>query len=274
MNKWFITIVIFNITFKRLHYIQTTEETMAKEFNIERIFKSIELNDNEKRVLKTILNNPITVQSNGIRKLAEDSFSSPASIERLSKKLGYAGYSELVYHAKIITATSNQINDRELNQLSPLEITDFQNKLKTILNRKNYIYLYGEGFNEFVTKYIYRKLLVNHFQTLLLNGIEIPLVYESNQNPVLLLISRSGENHACLEKIDQINQVNGKLISITSNANSTISQKSDIPIFIRDEQQADAANVSYTTFFGDCINSFERILAWVNEDEKKREIND
>lgn len=242
---------------------------MSQSFNLERIFKNKNLTDGDKRVLKIILDDPTTIQSNGIRSLAEKSFSSPASIERLAKKLDYTGYSELLYHAKIITTTAKNIDSNELNGLSTLPPHIFRERLQKIFNRNNYIYLYGEGFNEFVTKYIYRKLLVNHFQTLLLSGIEIPLVYETEQNPVLFLISRSGENFSCLKKIDQINKVNGKLISITANPNSTISQKSDLPIYLHDDQKSDSANILYTTFFGDCINAFEKILSWVNEDEKK-----
>jgi len=244
---------------------------MTENFNLERIFKNKNLTDGDKRILRTILADPSQIQENGIRKLAEDSFSSPASIERLAKKLDYAGYSELVYHAKIITTSGRNVDSNELNELSILPPHIFREKLKTILNRNNYIYLYGEGFNEFVTEYIYRKLLVNHFQTLLLSGIEIPLVYESNQKPVLLLISRSGENFSCLKKIEQINKVNGKLISFTSDPNSTIAQKSDLPIHLHDAQKSDGANILYTTFFGDCINSFEKILSWVNEDSKKHD---
>jgi len=246
---------------------------MPDNFNLERIFKNKNLSDSDQRILKTILSNPSKIQENGIRKLAEDSYSSPASIERLAKKLDYAGYSELIYHAKIITTSGKNVDASELNGLSIQPPHIFRENLQHIFNRKNYIYLYGEGFNEFVTEYIYRKLLINHFQTLLLSGIEIPLVYESNQNPVLLLISRSGENFTCLQKIDQINKVNGKLISFTANPNSTISQKSDLPIYLHDDQKSDSANVLYTTFFGDCINSFEKILSWVNEDEKKLDDN-
>lgn len=242
---------------------------MTNNFNLERIFKNKNLSDGEQRILKTILLDPAKVQENGIRKLAENSFSSPASIERLAKKLDYAGYSELVYHAKIITSTGKNVDDSELNGLSILPPHIFRDRLQDIFNHNNYIYLYGEGFNEFVTEYIYRKLLVNHFQTLILNGIEIPLVYEKSQHPVLLLISRSGENFTCLQKIEQINQVNGQLISFTSDPNSTIAQKSDLPIYLHDDQTSDSANIHYTTFFGDCINGFEKLLSWVNEDDKK-----
>lgn len=246
---------------------------MTNTFNLERIFKNKNLTDTDKRILKIILNNPVNVQNNGIRKLAEQSFSSPASIERLAKKLDYAGYSELLYHAKVITTSAQNVEAKELNGLSILPPHIFRERLLKIFNRTNYIYLYGEGFNEFVTEYIYRKLLVNRFQTLLLSGIEIPLVYEDSQKPVLLLISRSGENFSCLQKIEQINNIQGSLISITANPHSTISQKSDLPIYIPDDQKSDMANILYTTFFGDSINAFEKILSWVNE-ENNNETDD
>ena len=238
---------------------------MADIFHLERIFKNTSLTPTDKKILEFILSNPQKVQTHGIRSLAVATFTSPASIERLAKKLGYSGYSELLFQAKHIAATNAVPQSTDLYNFTTLPQRDLELKIAQLFDRKHYFYIYGEGFNEFVTGYIYRKFLVTHFPALLLSGLEIPLVYEEDQDPVLLLISRSGENFACLQKIEQIEQVNGALISLTANPNSTIAKKSDVPIFIPDTRLSDSANINYTTFFGDCINAFEKLLNFSNQ---------
>jgi DNA-binding MurR/RpiR family transcriptional regulator len=239
---------------------------MSEFYQIDRIFKNKGLNDSDKNILAYILKNPDKVQHQGIRTLAEHVFTSPTSIERLAKKLGYSGYSELVYHAKHLIRETTLPQPSSLDTLTTLSPEIFEDRVVQLFNREHYVYIYGEGFNEFVAGYFYRKLLVNRYQTLLLAGLEIPLVYDPGQKPVLLLISRSGENFSCLEKIRQIEAVNGTLISFTSNANSTIAKKSDVPITLVDPQVSDAANINYTHFYGDCINAFENLLNFANLD--------
>lgn len=230
---------------------------MAKTFHVDRLFKTKNLSHTETKILEYILDNPERVQKEGIRQLAKNNFTSSASIVRLAKKLGYSGYNELIFNIKKMIHE----HDIDKNDTSKsMFITASQKEIEMYFNKENYIYIYGEGFCEFVTGYIHRKLLVKKYKVILLHGLEIPIVYQKDHNPILLLISRSGENFSCLNKIEQMRNLGGHVISITSNSNSTISKSSDLSFTIPDSNVADNKNEEFTTFFGDSINLLEEIF--------------
>ena len=76
------------------------------------------------------------------------------------------------------TLDNNSGNENDFLWSSKIPLADFNELSKKYLNKNKYIYLYGEGFCEFVTGYIHRKLLVKKYNVILLHGLEIPIVHE------------------------------------------------------------------------------------------------
>ena len=136
---------------------------MSKTFHVGRIFKNQNLSDSEVKILEYIFTNPEKIKKEGIR------------------QLGYSGYNELIFDIKRMTSDtlhSNTYKENDFMWNSKKPLTNFNELSKTYLNKEKYIYLYGEGFCEFVTGYIHRKLLVKKYNVILLHGLEIPIVYE------------------------------------------------------------------------------------------------
>ncbi|MGX4599000.1 MurR/RpiR family transcriptional regulator [Faecalimicrobium sp. JNUCC 81] len=239
---------------------------MNKTFHVGRIFKNQNLSDSEVKILEYMFASPEKIKKEGIRQLAKANFTSTASIIRLAKKLGYSGYNELIFDVKRMTSDTlvNSIKKEDsFSWNSKRPLNDLNELSKTYLNKDKYIYLYGEGFCEFVTGYIHRKLLVKKYNVILLHGLEIPIVYEKNHNPTLIVISKSGENFACIRKIEQLSDLGGDIISITSNSNSSISTISDVSLSIPVSHVADSKNEEFTTFYGDSINLLEVLFSRV-----------
>ncbi|SCI01363.1 MULTISPECIES: MurR/RpiR family transcriptional regulator [unclassified Romboutsia] len=239
---------------------------MIKTFHVGRIFKNQNLSDSETKILEYIFTNPDKVKKEGIRQLAKSNFTSTASIIRLSKKLGYSGYNELIFDIKRMTSdslTNNNEQENYFNWCSKIPLADLDELSKKYLNKKKYIYLYGEGFCEFVTGYIHRKLLVKKYNVILLHGLEIPIVYERDHSPTLIVVSKSGENFSCIRKIEQLSDLGGDIICITSNPNSSISLMSDVSLSIPVASIADSKNEEFTTFYGDSINLLEDLFSRV-----------
>lgn len=240
--------------------------SMSKTFHVGRIFKNQNLSDSEVKILEYIFTNPEKIKKKGIRQLAKSNFTSTASIIRLAKKLGYSGYNELIFDIKRMTSDtlhSNTYKENDFMWNSKKPLTNFNELSKTYLNKEKYIYLYGEGFCEFVTGYIHRKLLVKKYNVILLHGLEIPIVYEQDHNPTLIVISKSGENFACIRKIEQLTNLGGDILSITSNSNSSISVMSDVSLSIPVRYITDSKNEEFTTFYGDSINLLEDLFSRV-----------
>lgn len=238
---------------------------MDNTFHVSRLFKNQNLSDSDINILKHIINNPEKVQKEGIRQLAKSNFTSTASIVRLAKKLGYSGYNELLFDIKKMVSSSKANNledDMKFTWKSNSNLNNLKDLSKLYLSKEKYIYLYGEGFCEFVTGYIHRKLLVKKYNVILLHGLEIPIVYDNNHNPTLIVVSKSGENFACIRKIEQLTNLGGHIISLTSNLDSTISNISNASLSIPVNNIADSKNEEFTTFYGDCINLLEHLFVY------------
>lgn len=236
---------------------------MSKTFHVDRLFKNQNLSDLEIKVLEYMFASPEKIKKEGIRKLAKSNFTSTASIVRLAKKLGYSGYNELLFDVKRIAGNSKiniTNNENGFSWSSKYPLSNLAEISKIYLNKDKYIYLYGEGFCEFVTGYLYRKLLVKKYNVILLHGLEIPIIHEKEHNPTLIIISKSGENFSCIRKIKELNELGGHAVSITSNCNSNIGAISDVAISIPISHVADSKNEGFTTFYGDSINVLENLF--------------
>jgi Transcriptional regulators len=70
-----------------------------------------ELNENDKEVISYIVTNKRLVTDMTITTLAEASLTSKSSILRLTKKLGYSGYSEFKYSLQNQLRENKQLNE-------------------------------------------------------------------------------------------------------------------------------------------------------------------
>ena len=74
----------------------------------------------EKNLLSYLYKNANSLKKIGIRTVAKENFTSTTSIYKLCKKLGFEGYSDLIYHISYSVA----VNDRQDNEIE-LNINSF-----------------------------------------------------------------------------------------------------------------------------------------------------
>ena len=65
--------------------------------DITKLFGDVKFTSLEESIITYILNNIDNCMDDGIRGIAKKTYTSPSTIMRLSKKLGYNGFVELVY---------------------------------------------------------------------------------------------------------------------------------------------------------------------------------
>ncbi|MGG1679563.1 MurR/RpiR family transcriptional regulator [Neobacillus sp. NRS-1170] len=65
--------------------------------DISKIIQGKNLTELETQIVQYIITNINTVLQMGVRKIAKENFTSPATVIRLSKKLGYAGFVDMYY---------------------------------------------------------------------------------------------------------------------------------------------------------------------------------
>ena len=208
----------------------------------------------EKMIADYILNNPQTIISMSIRDLAKKTYSSPATILRLCKKVDVSGYQEFrtIFNSEISSEIFNpdisedmpfKFNDtleNIANNIASINIRGIQDTLKSFdynniqsiineLKNKEIIDIYGDGSS---------LLSANEFRLKMLRlGIKVQLeenfsnqcyqAVNSNSKHIAIIISHSGESLNSSKILKILKKSNITSIAITADLNSTIAKGSD-----------------------------------------------
>lgn len=232
--------------------------------DLTRLFGDIKITSLEESILTYVLNNIDTCMDDGIRGVAKKTYTSPSTIIRLSKKLGYNGFVELIYSLKL--KVYNEDNNELLDSLENKQIftTNYDDALNNFIDciDKGNILVSAEGFSELVSKYIYMKLLVLGKKSILSTFIDFDILFDNNVETIdsIILISKSGEGSHCVKTCMLAKDRNIKIISFTGNSQSTLAKNSEITFLIPDCEKLDNDNFYPNPFFGYCIETFEFII--------------
>ena len=87
--------------------------------NIETLIEKYQLNEAEAQALRFMEQNKSHLKKIGIREVAKQAFISTATIVNMSKKIGFSGYSELVFSmqnpiAPSVSLTNELISDEQV----------------------------------------------------------------------------------------------------------------------------------------------------------------
>ena len=223
------------------------------------------LNRNETMVLNFCLKNPTKVKNMKINDLAESTYTSPASIVRFCKKLGFSGFAEfkasLSLNDKVPKDTTNSTLGidspnlfKDINKSIELINENVINDVLEIINKANRIEFFGEGSSRFVCSEVAKK-----FRTIgktAFNYDDSSMMYISasslTENDVIFAISISGETTQILKALNIAKGKGTKIISLTDIGNNTQSKLSDKSLFI-----------TSTSFSRDNINIRSRVQALV-----------
>ncbi|WP_282919994.1 MurR/RpiR family transcriptional regulator [Ignavigranum ruoffiae] len=235
------------------------------------ITKNIPLNSNEKRILKYIINNIKEIEGKTLKELSKEVYSSPATIVRLSKKLGYTGYLDLYYFI-FHHCNRQDISNPNLQSdtMSPFSITevDFSQDVKEniaafhkLINDQPHIpiVICATGFSGNVSTYLYKKLLVKGVHVIYSGGEDSSGIIERNIDRLGLFIgiSKSGETTTIIDKTNLCHQHQIPTFVITGNQTSALYKLGKYTILVRDDAPYDSQNITYNNFFIRLLFLFE-----------------
>ncbi|MBS4841622.1 MULTISPECIES: MurR/RpiR family transcriptional regulator [Clostridium] len=232
--------------------------------DITKLFGNVKLSQIEETILTYLIENIDICINKGIRSIAKDNFTSPSTIIRLAKKLGYSGFVELMYSLKNKLSTEtldtffDGINDKNIfNTNYDKACEDFIECIKD-----GNILISGEGFSEIVSKYMYMKLLVLGKKIILSTFIDFDILFDNHADTInsIILVSKSGEGNHCVNSCIHAKERNLKIISFTGNVESTLAKNSDITFIIPDCEKMDNDNYYPNPFFAYCIETFELMI--------------
>lgn len=230
------------------------------------------LTETEEMVLNYMVNNMDTLLEKGVRQIAQENFTSPASIMRLTKKLGYSGFIDM-YYQLLPMVQGKQIDPFTVDPSTlsnPLEIIlgvntikDMDSFVKLLKGTKSkYIFIYATGFSGIIGEYIYKKLLVSGQKVIFATGSDSIAILESNIESIgmFMTISKSGETLQVIEKMKYCKEKGIPIVTFTNELLNSAAQTADITLRVPDPEKLDDRNMSPNFFFAEILMLFEYLM--------------
>lgn len=201
-----------------------------------------ELSEMDWEILGYILENQQTVSALSIIDLGERVHASKSSVLRLTKKLGFSGYSEFKYFLRQsikkkpslphLNFVDLQTKDIE-NTVKLAQQTDFM-PVSQAIQKSNTIYCYATGYSQ-------RKVVEELSKMLMLcdkRSIVIPVKTELdismsmiNKDDLVLFVSLSGETEAVKENILSLNARKIPIVAITAFSHNFFAEHAQYTYF-------------------------------------------
>lgn len=225
--------------------------------------KDVSLSKNDEKILKFIVDNINDLEGRTLKEISKQVYSSPATIVRLCKKLGFSGYLDFYYFVQHKINISNQKLSDTFQQMEKdffISNDDFSNDLdQTLIEFHKYVKnLHGKsivicatGFSGISARYLYKKLLVKGYPTIYSGGEDSSGIIERNiqQFGLFIGISKSGETNTVIEKTKLCRKYDIPTFVLTGNTQSRLSKSGDYKITIKDDSPLDSQNLTYNQFF-------------------------
>ena len=240
---------------------------MSKNYS----FLTNQLNAVETGVVTSI----ITHIENGERKvnisqIASENFVSTAFISKMCKRLGFSGYTDMVFQ---LARQHDETQPQSAYDLTSLIDNYDQEKAEAFFSCLRQFsgrncFVVGAGFADVTADYITHRMAICGFSVFnRVHFYDYVLFRDENGSPIqsniapsfLIAISQSGETDTVLNDVRRAKQNGFQIISFTKMENSTLAGLSDITFVVDSSRQALISPVP-NPFFGKVILAMEELL--------------
>lgn len=215
----------------------------------------LEFSESEKEIARYILNHGDDVLSMSVKELAKNTYTSPATIVRLCKKIGLEGYNDfkIKYSAELQYDLhhSNRIDVNfpfekkdphpmichKLASLSEeviadtIKLIDFDQleKIVDLLYQSHDIDIYGSGNSLLAAMSFQHKMMriARNVNLKALHGEQVFLSYNSDEKRIAVIISYSGETHDLIQIAQILKEKKTPIIVLTSIGDNHLSHYAD-----------------------------------------------
>lgn len=206
-----------------------------------------------------------------VAQIAAENFVSAAFIIKLSKKLGFNGYTDMVYNLAGNGQARQMDSACDLKSLvdnyDEKRIGRFVEYLREYRDRK--FFVVGAGFADITAEYIAQRLSVCgfmvfnrvHFYDYMVFRDNNAAALQNNIDPaVIIAISQTGETDMVLNDVRRAKQNGFKVVAFTKMEHSTLAELSDLCLVVDSARQTLISAVP-NPFFGKLILVIEEIMA-------------
>lgn len=200
---------------------------------------SNKLSDLDEMIIKFILENMSEIQSMNIMTVAEKTHVSKSSVLRLTKKLGFSGYSEFKYYLRQESINNyhfdgkeelfeKQLNDihQTLNYLKSIEMRP----INELLNKSKIIYCYATGFSQKKPIEEFSKMMLSLGKRVIIlpNKTELDMAMPMiTKEDCVIISSVSGETEDVKENLTTLKMRGIATLTMTLPGNNYFARNSD-----------------------------------------------
>jgi RpiR family glv operon transcriptional regulator len=224
----------------------------------ERINKITSFSNTEYSLIEYILSAKRKMLTMQTSELAAETYTSPASVTRLAKKLGFSGFNELKYSLKA------ELEEQESIKIDSWEL--LQNDIKKTINLisetnlllVNKLIADSEQIFVFATDWGERnatELLIRNFMSVGVYLIDVPSITEFrwiaetiSPDALVIVVSFSGENTEVTEISTLIQLKGAKIISITPLTKNHLSSITANNLYYHPSELAKISNNPYAEY--------------------------
>ena len=215
----------------------------------------LEFSHSEKEIGRYILNHGEEVLNMSVKELAKKTYTSPATIVRLCKKIGLKGYNDFkikysaelqydLHHTDRVDVNfpfdkddSHPMICHKLASLSQeviedtIKLIDFEqlDKIVELMNNCQDIDIYGSGNSLLAAMSFQHKMMriKRNVNIKVLHGEQVFMTYNSNNNRLAIIISYSGETNEIIQFAQTLKEKKTPIIVLTSIGDNRLSHYAD-----------------------------------------------
>ncbi|WP_252254309.1 MurR/RpiR family transcriptional regulator [Clostridium sp. ZBS12] len=208
------------------------------------LLNELKFTDTDDQIIEYIRENKEKILNQSIQGTAEELFTVPNTIVRLSKKIGYKGFSELKFQLRKeqediksnnfegAIENSNLISENIIKTINIIDSNIIKKVVRKIKEAKNIQFL-GIGdsiyFCEMFTKNL--RCLNKKAEFFIYRHDMIYNVEKCNEKDLYIVISVSGESKELIEACEIAKRRGAYIISMTHLSRNTISKLADMNLF-------------------------------------------
>ena len=250
--------------------------------DISKLIQGKNLSELDEKIVHYIIEHIDDILEKGVRGVAKDNYTSPSTIIRLAKKLGYTGFIDLYYQILPMvkkTECNQADNDEDFLRISQEDFfkensrEDIEQFIQQVLYLKQkYLFIYATGFSAIAAEYLYKKLLVLGKKTIIATGTDSIGVFENNLEDIgaLIVISKSGETQLVIDKLLVAKEQNIFTVTFTKETTNRAAEISDLNFKIIDNNKLDDRNMLPNSFFPRLLMLVEFIFKTYLDDMQQK----
>lgn len=217
------------------------------------------LTDNDYHILSYVEKEPERVANMTIMELSQQCNMSKSSILRMTKKLGFSGYSEFKYYLKESSAkndSSGNVFELSENDIKrTVQLFDNQDKqpIYSLIDEAETLYAYGTGWGQQnALQELSRYLLSMDKRVYLIPSLRELQVASKNMSSddLVIIASLSGDIDEVTSDLKKISHQGVPTLSITSFKNNHLAELSTYQLYFQSTDFGFAYNVAHKSFIG------------------------